>query len=98
MGHRHIYEDWMNKPEGQSGTNVGNITLLADTTKFESQLKETSKQLEKFVEKFTKERLKKVYKSLELKFKSGNDVPVTRATITLEEWETIKKIISGSVG
>ena len=28
--------------------------------------------------------------SIDLKFKSGNDVPVTRAEITLEEWEAVK--------
>lgn len=32
-------------------------------------------------------------KSLRLKFKSGNDIPVTQATITLDEWEDIQKLI-----
>lgn len=27
---------------------------------------------------------------IDLLFKSGNDVPVTRATITLEQWEAVK--------
>ena len=31
-----------------------------------------------------------VIKSLTLKFTSGNDVDVTRATITRDEWEVIK--------
>lgn len=31
------------------------------------------------------------YQNLFLKFKSGNDVPVTRATITREEWEAVSE-------
>ena len=34
-------------------------------------------------------------KSIDLKFKSGNDVPVTRAEITIEEWEAVKAEICG---
>ena len=32
-------------------------------------------------------------KSLELKFSSGNKIPVTQATITVEEYEAIRKFI-----
>jgi len=32
------------------------------------------------------------FKSLELKFTSGNKIPVTRATILIEEWMAIKKL------
>ena len=35
-----------------------------------------------------------ILKVLEKKFTSGNDVPVTRATITREEYEAILEIIS----
>ena len=31
--------------------------------------------------------------SLTLKFKSGNDVPVTRTSLTAEEFEVIKKMV-----
>jgi len=33
---------------------------------------------------------KEAKESLTLKFTSGNDMPVTRSTITLEEWEAIQ--------
>lgn len=35
--------------------------------------------------------LKEAYINLKLKFTSGNDIPVERATITREEWEAIKQ-------
>ena len=34
---------------------------------------------------------KEAKKSLTLKFTSGNEVPVTRSTITIEEWEAIQE-------
>lgn len=34
--------------------------------------------------------IKEVIEDMDLHFKSGNDVPVTRATITLEQWEAVK--------
>jgi hypothetical protein len=34
------------------------------------------------------------YKNLTLKFKSGNDIPVTQATITSQQWDAIKSEIS----
>ena len=33
------------------------------------------------------------YKSLELKFTSANEIPVSRSTISQEEWNAIKNII-----
>ena len=35
-------------------------------------------------------RPEEAFESLELKFTSGNEVPVTRATILIEEWLAIK--------
>ena len=35
-------------------------------------------------------------KSIDLKFKSGNDVPVTRAEITIEEWEAVMREIEAA--
>ena len=37
--------------------------------------------------------LEKVKQKLTEKFTSGNDIPVTQATIKLEEWEVIKKAL-----
>jgi len=37
--------------------------------------------------------IKKAIKSLDLKFTSGNDIPVTRATILIDEWEALKEYI-----
>lgn len=33
------------------------------------------------------------FESIELRFKSGNDVPVTRAQITREEWSAICNLL-----
>ena len=35
--------------------------------------------------------LQKLVEEIELRFKSGNDVPVTRATLKKEEWESLKQ-------
>jgi 5,10-methylenetetrahydrofolate reductase len=35
-------------------------------------------------------KLREALKRLEQKFASGNDVPVTQTTITLEEWEALR--------
>lgn len=35
----------------------------------------------------------KAYETLELKFTSGNSIPVERNTITREEWDAIKEQI-----
>lgn len=39
------------------------------------------------------DEFEKVYEDIELKFTSGNKIPVTRATITIEEWSIIKKML-----
>ena len=38
--------------------------------------------------------LEEVFRSLELKFSSGNDVPVERATITRDEYDVIKNFLN----
>jgi hypothetical protein len=37
--------------------------------------------------------IKEAVRSLELKFTSGNDIPVGRATVTREEWEAVKEML-----
>lgn len=37
--------------------------------------------------------IEKVIDNLELKFTSGNSVPIDRAAITREEWEAIKEFL-----
>ena len=38
--------------------------------------------------------IEKVIDNLELKFTSGNSVPIDRAAITREEWEVIKSVLN----
>ena len=40
---------------------------------------------------------KEIIKTMKSKFTSGNNIPVTRSSITLEEWETIKTILEKSI-
>jgi hypothetical protein len=38
-------------------------------------------------------KLEDAFKSLSLKFSSGNNIPVERATILREEWDAIRSIV-----